>query len=260
VNQKKCPKCGENNPVEAVMCWACYTPLSGSAAAGTSGTGPPGGPASAHAGGDTNKKAIAPWQIGVIGAAILVVAGMAFMSMRGPDTPEYPTTGGGSGGSIPEITFPPQPNPSTVQVDVPAPTSSSGAPAPAPQPPYTITTSPSTKSSVATVGMVPNQPVSAQQAAALAAGMKQRLRGGPWRSMHVYVFADQAAAREFNEHQRGRDGAPLGLDDYKSLQSVWQRTLARYENNGGAEGVRYPQSNPSGWWYGGGVSSGRRAR
>ena len=25
---QKCPKCGEENPAEAVMCWACYTPLS----------------------------------------------------------------------------------------------------------------------------------------------------------------------------------------------------------------------------------------
>jgi hypothetical protein len=28
VASKKCPKCGEDNPAEAVMCWACYTPLS----------------------------------------------------------------------------------------------------------------------------------------------------------------------------------------------------------------------------------------
>jgi hypothetical protein len=259
VNQKKCPKCGENNPVEAVMCWACYTPLSGSAAAGTSGTGPPGGPAAAHAGGESNKKAIAPWQIGVIGAAILVVAGMAFMSMRGPDTPEYPTGGGSGGGSIPDITFPPQPNSNPLVPQVDAPTVATGGAARDPAPPYNITTSPSTKSPVATVGMVPTQPVTARQAAALATGMKQRLRGGPWRSMQVYVFADQEAARAFNDHQRGRDGAPLGLDDYKALQGVWQKTLARYENNGGSEGVRYPQSNPSGWWYGG-AATGRRAR
>jgi len=27
VDEKDCPKCGEDNPEEAVMCWACYTPL-----------------------------------------------------------------------------------------------------------------------------------------------------------------------------------------------------------------------------------------
>lgn len=27
-----CPKCGEDNPIEAVMCWACYTPLGSGAA------------------------------------------------------------------------------------------------------------------------------------------------------------------------------------------------------------------------------------
>ena len=26
---KRCPKCGEENPPEAVLCWACYTPFSG---------------------------------------------------------------------------------------------------------------------------------------------------------------------------------------------------------------------------------------
>ena len=31
--QKQCPKCGEKNPAEAVMCWACYTSLSGGAMA-----------------------------------------------------------------------------------------------------------------------------------------------------------------------------------------------------------------------------------
>lgn len=41
-----CPKCGEGNPAEAVMCWACYTPLSGA----QPGTLPAkrGGPISAH--------------------------------------------------------------------------------------------------------------------------------------------------------------------------------------------------------------------
>ena len=28
-----CPKCGEENPAEAVMCWACYTPLHGQSTA-----------------------------------------------------------------------------------------------------------------------------------------------------------------------------------------------------------------------------------
>ncbi|RYG70864.1 hypothetical protein EON80_06595 [bacterium] len=35
---KKCPKCGEDNPAEAVMCWACYTPLSGGPAVGSMST------------------------------------------------------------------------------------------------------------------------------------------------------------------------------------------------------------------------------
>ena len=30
MNQIPCPKCGEMNPLEAVMCWACFTPLIGS--------------------------------------------------------------------------------------------------------------------------------------------------------------------------------------------------------------------------------------
>jgi len=33
MNMQTCPKCGEANPDEAVMCWACYTPLSEKGAA-----------------------------------------------------------------------------------------------------------------------------------------------------------------------------------------------------------------------------------
>ena len=60
MNPKKCPKCGESNPPEAVMCWACYTPLSGSAGSGPSSQSTP-----AHAA-ESEKKAIPPWQLGLV--------------------------------------------------------------------------------------------------------------------------------------------------------------------------------------------------
>jgi hypothetical protein len=248
MNQKKCPKCGENNPVEAVMCWACYTPLSASAAAGASTVagGPPAGAASR--GGDENKKAIAPWQIGVIAAALLALGGTGFMVMSGSSAPEQYGTGGDivvegpRGGAFPPVggggvttAVPPLSSPAGQQTQQ------------QPVSPYIVTTSPNPNSAVGTVGIVPKQAVDARGAAALAAGMSQRL-GGKWKNLHIYVFADSQSARSFNSVVRRNGGRPLNGQDYQQLSGIWAQTLARVVIADGRRSVDYPQSNPNGWW------------
>jgi hypothetical protein len=246
VNQKKCPKCGENNPVEAVMCWACYTPLSGSAAAGA-GTAAGGPPASAARGGDGEKKAVAPWQIGVIAAALLVLGGAGFMSMRGSTS--GPIYGGEAGNTIFEPPPPIFQGPSMGGGGAPAPpppaiTQQTGG---QPVAPYTVTTPPNPNSPIGTVGLVPKQQVDPQGAATLAATYGQRLNG-KWKNLHIYVFSDVSAARSFNSVVRGNGGRPLSGQDYQQLSGVWAQTLARVEIMGGRRAVRYPQKNPRGWW------------
>jgi hypothetical protein len=110
-----------------------------------------------------------------------------------------------------------------------------------------VTTQPNPNNPVATVGLLPDPPVKPQEAAALAIGMRQRLRG-KYQSMYIYVFANQQAAQAFEAHQEGRQGAPLASGDYEALSDVWPNTLARIESNGGTNAVRYPQTNPGGWW------------
>jgi hypothetical protein len=95
---------------------------------------------------------------------------------------------------------------------------------------------------------VPKQALGEQQGAVLAAALGKRMRGGPWRSIHIYVFADVQTATDFNSFQRSNGGAALGPQDYQQLQNIWTNTLARYEINGGKGSVRYPKRSPNGWW------------
>jgi hypothetical protein len=250
VNQKKCPKCGENNPAEAVMCWACYTPLSGAPVA--SGPIPGSTPAPGQA---SEKKPIAPWQIGVIGLALLIAAGFGISTLVGGAPPNDTGMGGNiiveDPGTRTPQTFTP---PSNTNVPPPEAPQSPGTNQPQPTqvtvPTYTVTTQPDKRWSQATVGIVPAQGTMREQdAARLAAGLGRKLRG-PWRSTHIYVFADQQTANTFQQFQRNRDGKPLDANDYAQLNSVWPNTLVRYEINGRNESVRYPKSNPNGWWAG----------
>jgi hypothetical protein len=72
---------------------------------------------------------------------------------------------------------------------------------------YTVTTSPNPSSAVGTVGLVPKQAVDPRGAAALAAGVSQRLNG-KWKSLHIYVFADAQTATSFNSVVRSNGGRP----------------------------------------------------
>jgi hypothetical protein len=76
----------------------------------------------------------------------------------------------------------------------------------------------------------------------LAASLGKRMRGGPWQSIHIYVFADVQTANNFNQFQRNNGDGALGPQDYQQLQTVWSNTLARYEISGGKDSVRLPQA------------------
>ncbi len=248
------------NPVEGVMCWACYTPLTGGAsAAGAAGMG-----AAAKLGGSPGlsappdleekpKAKVSPVQMGVIGVALVVLLGMGLRSMNGPALPDVPpdrlpdVPGGTRGG--PSF-IPPSPG-------QPAPQPPQGGPQtgdPVPEMTYSVTTPPSVKSSWATVGIVPEAANTDRvMAGRLASLAHQRYsKTGKWEGIYVYAFADKQTASVFQKYQQSRRGAPLEPGDYDnpSLQSIWPKTLARYEFSKGQEAIRYPQVNPTAWFAG----------
>jgi hypothetical protein len=258
VNQKKCPKCGEMNPAEAVMCWACYTPLTGGApvAAGAGGAGALAQPNAPSASNDDNKKSIAPWQIGVLAVALLIGLGFGVSSMMGGGSvgdssqggsggieispPSSSSSGGGGGGG------------SVAPGAVAPPISSSGGggeikPAAAP---FSIVTAPNPALQWGIMSIVPTQPnVSPQKAASLAAfAGRQFKRNSEWRALQVYVFQNMEAAQAFKVYQTGRRQDVLGPGDYTALANIWPQCLARYEINGTRETVKLPSSAPTSWW------------
>lgn len=245
------------NPVEGVMCWACYTPLTGGASAAGAGAaaklgGPPG--VSAPPGLEEKPKAkVSPVQMGVIGVALVVLLGMGLRSMNGSSLPDKPADtlprvpGGDPGGPV---VIPARPG----QTAPPPPQGGPQASDPVPEMTYSVTTPPSVKSSWATVGIVPEAANTDRvMAGRLASLAHQRYaKTGKWDGIYVYAFADKQTASVFQKYQRGRRGAPLGPGDYDdpSLQSIWPKTLARYEFSKGQEAIRYPQINPTGWFAG----------
>ena len=261
MSQKKCPKCGENNPAEAVMCWACYTPLAGGATASPQATAP------GFAGQGNNeaatKKAVAPWQIGLIGAVLLAGVGGAFMVMSRPpvdtDIPLAvalpPDVSLGGAMSAPIGTYP-------------GPSSGPGAGAAGPVTPsvaptgtmlFTVSLPPKDGVPWGTMAIVPSASSSAQNPASLAAAASQQaMTGGKWDGLYVYVFSDAASAQRFRQYQSGRGGQPLKANDYSALQDLWSRVPVRYEYSNGKEAIRYPSRNPGSWW--GGSSSFRPAK
>ena len=262
---KKCPKCGEENPAEAVMCWACYTPLAGGAAAVAGGglVTPRGGaaavtPAATAAAQDEEKKAIDPKIFLVLG--LLLVAGVIggftsgiFGGSGGADTlpTDLPSntgsTTGSSGGIIPQ-----QPsNPGIVAQ--PSSNSNSGVGSVTPQAaPFRIVVPPDPRYSNGTMAIIPTTPnVSPAQASGLAKYAKQMVSpGGRWKSMQVVVFNNPAAAKAFQKYQAPRKGAKLSANDYAALagQGVWSGAPAYYETQGNSEQSFQPSANPNNWW------------
>lgn len=267
MSQKKCPKCGEDNPAEAVMCWACYTPLAAGPAPAGGARAPiakpngPGGPPGPGVGegeeGEKKKLALDPKVIGLL--AFLVVGGgiAAFMNMKpsssgdgeeggGQDPPAATTnnnppanSGGGGGGGEVQVAQ------SNVQVQ------SGTLPAPASLP-YTPVVPPNPGMATATIGIVPAKPnMGSAEAASLARFAKnQYQKSGRWTNIQIFVFDNQRAAQAFGDYQARRRGAPLSAGDYQSLANanVWSATPACYEMRSKTEFVTYPAKNPSSWW------------
>lgn len=271
---KKCPKCGEENPAEAVMCWACYTPLAGGAAAAAGGglVTPRGGaasvtPAAAAAAQEEEKTSVDPKLFLVVG--LLVVAAVigsfttGLIGGGGGDDdglPEVTSAPGGSesGGGNSFIPPPQQPqapvNPPTFNPPTtPGGTGGGGTTGPAP-PQSKVVVPPDPRQSIGTMGIILSQPnVSPNQALALAKFAKQQFApGGRWKGMQVVVFSDPAAAKIFLKYQALRKGAPLTPVEYQDLsnQGLWNSVPVYYETQGKAEYPYLPSANPKNWWSG----------
>lgn len=257
MSQKKCPKCGEMNPAEAVMCWACYTPLTaGAVAAGGTAAMAATPVATAE---DKEKKAVAPWQLGVVGVAVLLALGFGASQMMGggeetdatadagtvPKGPARP--GGPPRGPSPDL--------STGNVTV---TLGNGGGATTSVPITTVINydAVSPPNPALPWGVVAIVPKDANVNQTTAAGMAQfayQQYGGKssFKAMQIFVFKDRQAGLEFNRYQIRRKYDVLNDDDIASQLSLWPRCIVRYEVNGNAPAdVRYPYLNPTGWWRG----------
>ncbi len=263
--QKQCPKCGEKNPAEAVMCWACYTSLSGGAAAPAVG-GPAGGGAmagaiagGADAGGE--KKKLEPKQLAIIGVGLLVVLGFAAKTLMG---------GGGGGGDDQLPTFdgsssmntqmnPPSGGGTTNQAPIGAGPAAGGAAPGAPTTvagatpfPYKMVAGPNPQIEWATMGIVPNQGALAEpQARGLASfahHYQEKVKKFP--AWEIFVINNEQAAQAFAKYQNDRRGQRMGPGDYQSseLMNVWAFTPVRYVSVNGKVTYSSPQKNPTGFW------------
>lgn len=247
-NKKRCPKCGEENPPEAVMCWACYTPLSAAAAgAGAAATRRPAKSSAQTTDEDEDdrKPAAQPWQIAVIAIGLifaLFTVGKNFLPAGSSSDDMPPPTPIGIVGPAPEAA--PAPASTT-------PTSSGNLSAVAPQKlPFSIAVSPNPNITVGTMAIVPTNPnISTGQAASLASFTRSQFtQMKRWNKLYIFVFRDQQSAKQFANYQRSRRGAPLTGNDYRNLTSLWGSALSCYEYNNGHERVYTPSHNPSSWW------------
>lgn len=259
MSQKKCPKCGEGNPVEAVMCWACYTPLSGASsnAAGAAATPP----INAAPSGEKTKKEIPKWQMGVIGVAVLGGVGFAVMTLMGGGSAagtEVAEVAADAAKAVTAVTKKTTVTTTTTILPPNAPVVAAPAIAPAPavtatgQMRFTLSTPPRRGIPWGTMAIVPTDSAASQDAAGLAATASRNMaKTGRWEGLYVFVFQDNATAQKFRRYQRERGGQPLEDSDYSALQEIWSNTLLRYDyTRNGYESMRYPAKNPSGWWNG----------
>ncbi len=252
---KKCPKCGEDNPAEAVMCWACYTPLSGSAPLGA---GLAGGVATAGAMPKTAgapigipqteapaKKGIDPKVIGVGAFLLVAVVAAIFMSgaLGGKPTVEMGTT------FVPQEDFVPSTNggapPSSVTVPTLGTGSGTGSAPPAPVPQaFTTIASPSAKWNTGTLGILLTGNSSPAGAAKFA--KDQFARNGNWANMQVAVFTDKATADSFAKYQSSHNNEPLAGGKFQELanQGIWANMPAFLDARGKQEKMYYPARSP----------------
>ena len=225
------------------MCWACYTPLTGGAAAAApAGMAPKtGGKASAQDGGDSEKKglgalgAIPPWQLGVLGVGLLLVIGFVVMHFMGGGSSDDDdgTTNGNS--TTTKKTDPVAVAPGPGGPSAPASSSGSGSGGGGSVPtvgdvPFVMVSSPNPRTAVATMAIMPrNPPVSSAQAKGVAAfARRQILDVKHYSDVYIYVINDSQSAQTFREYQAKRHQDPLNSQDYQNLSTIWGNVPARY--------------------------------
>jgi hypothetical protein len=255
-DQKQCPKCGEKNPAEAVMCWACYTSLSGGAAAvGIGAGGPAAAPGKAPMTDSGEKKKIQPAHLAIIGVGLLVALGFGATQLLGsggeavdefPLPPPKPQSSSvSSEPAQPQqavISLPPGPSPAMPNAVVPA----AG-------PVYNIVASPNPREQWATMAIAPvNGQFKEKEAQAVAQFASRQLqRSKKYAATEIVVINDTRAAEIFSEHYNRNQQKPLSASDYTDptlVANVWPFTPVRYVNANGKESFTFPQKNPTGFW------------
>ena len=264
---KKCPKCGEENPAEAVMCWACYTPLAGGAAAVAGGglVTPRGGaaavtPAGTAAAEKEEKTPVDPKIFLVIGLLVVAMGIGAFTTglVGGPGTPDPGPVPGDGGGDPPMDGgggFVPPPQAPVQQPNFPTGGTTGGGTTggiPVQAAAFRMIFPPDPNKPNGTMAiMAPSPTLTPQQARALARVARQQVApGGRWTSMQILVFNEEGAGRIFQKYQARRRGAKLTSREYAELasQGVWNAVPVYYESQGRSERVYLPSASPNNWW------------
>lgn len=255
MNQKKCPKCGESNPPEAVMCWACYTPLTsgvaglspaaaGSVAGGTTGAAP------IAVGGDDEEKSkpkITPVQMGVLGVGLLAALFFGATQLMGGGTvPEDPGTTPVAGTDPPVV----QQQTAPVVAGAAPPPPGQAGPTSA-ELGFSVVSFPNASARTGVMAILIKPDSGAGSAVSMAKEARaQFTNANRFPVMQVFVFNNQQAAQIFKEHQAKRRNEPLENGDYSALAPAWSGAVARVEFRGNSTKVANPSNNPSGWWRG----------
>ncbi len=258
MSQKKCPKCGEMNPAEAVMCWACYTPLTGGAAAVGAGGAATMTAAPTATAEKKEKTAIAPWQLGVVGVAVLLALGFGASQMMGGGETVEPGAVDGPvpkpPGKVANRSSGPSPDIFTGTLTLPSSGGSGGGQVKISEAlDYSVAAPPNPDLPWGVVGIVPNDPnVSTQRAEGMAQFAYQQFGGKTkFKAMQIFVFKNREAALQFNRFQIGNKYNVVADDDYPGMAALWPQCIVRYEVNGNsAPDIRHPYQRPNGWWRG----------
>jgi hypothetical protein len=261
--QKQCPKCGEKNPAEAVMCWACYTSLTGGSTGAAALAGAGGGAIGGAIGGATpvtdsgEKKSIDPKQLAIVGVGLLVALGFGVKTMMGSGDD---TGGGDLNGNGPVVErpapvakaqTPPVIPVNGVQVPLPPVTSAQNGGNNVPAQYYRTVVSPDPKQKWGTMVIVPTEKADEAQARSYALLAKQNMDNiKKFPALEIFVINDNEAAVTLRRYHNRNHAAPLTETDFKDpeLSNVWKNTIVRYMWNGGHQTFTYPSKNPDNFW------------
>jgi len=266
VATKKCPKCGEENPAEAVMCWACYTPLAGGAAAAAGGglVAPRGGvasvtPAATAARQNEEKKGVDPKIFLVVGLLLvaLVIGGFTTGIFGGAPAdaglpiPE-PKPGKTTGGTTRPPTNPTTPNINVIVPDAPVPSSPTDGGVVVKH--YDVVVAPNPRYPIGTIGIVAVQPdITPAQAVSLGKFAKNQFAAnGRWNRLQVVVFNNGDVGKAFLKYQAKRQNLSLSSPQFQDMaqSGMWSSVPAYIEFGDGKDRVYEPSRSPTNWWTG----------